>query len=292
MAKHTTRLRRLLNDPKILVAPGAYDGTGARLVEALGFQAIYLSGFQTSASILGEPDVGYLTMTEMAARVSALADVVDLPLIADGDTGYGNPLNVRRAIHTYEKAGAAGFQIEDQTSPKRCGHMLGRDVIPKDDMVQKIKAAVDVRQDPDFVIVARTDARTTQGLDEAIDRAATYHEAGADVLFIESPESEDEMRRICAAFHGTVPLLSNQIEGGRTPTPGVRKLQEMGYALAVFSLGMAFAAAKGMQHYLEVLAHEGDTHEALQGMILFEEFNKLIGLNEHTELEKRYQSAN
>jgi 2,3-dimethylmalate lyase len=150
MTKRTTRLRQLLSDPKILVAAGVSAGTGARLIQTLGFQAFYLSGFEMSASMLGEPDIGYLTMTQMVERVSALSDVVDLPLIADGDTGYGNPLSVRRAVHEYEKAGAAAMHIEDQTFPKRCGHMLGREVIPEDEMVQKIKAAVDVRQDRDL----------------------------------------------------------------------------------------------------------------------------------------------
>jgi 2-methylisocitrate lyase-like PEP mutase family enzyme len=289
MIKHTTRLRQLLNAPEILVAPGAYDGTGARLVQAMGFRAVYLSGFQTSAGVLGRPDVGLLTMTEMAARVSALADVVDLPLIADGDTGYGNALNVRRTVREYEKAGAAAVHIEDQTFPKRCGHMLGRGVIPKEEMVQKIRAAVDARRDPDFVIIARTDARTTLGLDEALERGAAYHEAGADLLFIESPETEDEMRRICRTFEGVVPVLSNQIEGGRTPTPGVAALERMGYALAVFSLGTAFAAAKGMKDYLELLATKGDTSGALADMVLFDDFNELIGLGEHTELDRRYE---
>ncbi|GII33759.1 isocitrate lyase/PEP mutase family protein [Planotetraspora mira] len=287
--KRTTRLRELLSAPEILVAPGAYDGTGARIARSLGFKAIYLSGFETSASLLGAPDVGYLTMTQMAMRVSAICDAVDLPLIADGDTGYGNPLNVRRAVGAYEKAGAAGMHIEDQTFPKRCGHMLGRQVIPVSRMVEKVKAAVDARTDPDFLIIARTDARTTMGLDEALDRGAAYHEAGADMLFIESPESEDEMRRVCAAFRGTVPVLSNQIEGGRTPMPGVRALEEMGYALALFSLGTAFAAAKGLRTYLEELAAKGDTRGVLDDMILFEDFNELIGLGEHTELEKRYE---
>jgi 2,3-dimethylmalate lyase len=163
MSKRTTRLRRLLADPKILIAPGAYDGTGARLISALGFQALYMSGFETSASMLGQPDVGYLTATQMADRVAALTDIVDLPLIADGDTGYGNPLNVRRMVREYERASAAALHIEDQTFPKRCGHLPGRDVIPVNDMVQKIKAAVGARQDPDFVVIARTDARTTKG---------------------------------------------------------------------------------------------------------------------------------
>ncbi|MGH3388223.1 MAG: isocitrate lyase/PEP mutase family protein [Actinomadura sp.] len=289
MIKRTTRLRRLLSDPKILVAPGAYDGTGARLVQALDFQAVYLSGFATSASLLGEPDVGYLTMTQMVDRVAAIADAVDLPLIADADTGYGNPLNVRRAVRAYEKAGAAAMHIEDQTFPKRCGHMLGRDVIPTAEMVQKIKAAVDARQDTNFVIIARTDARTTRGLDEALDRGAAYHEAGADLLFIESPESTDEMERIGAAFRGVVPLLSNQVEGGRTPMPGVRALEDMGYALAIFPVGTAFAAAKGMGDYLEVLAADGDTRDALPGLLPFAEFTELVGLDEHTELDQRYR---
>jgi 2,3-dimethylmalate lyase len=290
MIKRTTRLRRLLSDPGILVAPGAYDGTGARLIQALDFQAIYLSGFATSASLLGEPDVGYLTMTQMADRVAAIADAVELPLIADADTGYGNPLNVRRAVRAYEKAGAAAMHIEDQTFPKRCGHMLGREVVPVEEMVQKIKAAVDTRQDPDFVIIARTDARTTRGLDEALDRGAAYHEAGADMLFIESPESTEEMERICAAFRGIVPVLSNQVEGGRTPMPGVRGLEEMGYALAIFPVGTAFAAAKGMRDYLEVLAAGGDTG-ALPNMLRFDEFTQVIGIDEHTALDRRYRHA-
>lgn len=168
--------------------------------------------------------------------------------------------------------------------------MLGRDVIPTDEMVQKIKAAVDARRDSDFVIIARTDARTTKGLGEALDRGAAYHEAGADVLFIESPESEEEMQQICATFRNIVPVLSNQVEGGRTPTPGIQKLEKMGYALALFPVGTAFAAAKGMKDYLEILAAKGNTAEALQGIIPFEQFNRLIGLDEYLELEKRYQN--
>ena len=192
MTAPSTRLRQLLAEPAILVAPGAYDGTGARIAARLGFQALYVSGFATSAGVLGQPDVGYLTLTQMTDRVRTLADVVDVPLIADADTGYGNPLNVRQAVRAYETAGAAAMHIEDQTFPKRCGHLRGRDVIASDEMVQKIKAAVDARCDPDFVIIARTDARTTMGLDEAISRGAAYRDAGADMLFIESPENEDE----------------------------------------------------------------------------------------------------
>ncbi|GAA4963660.1 isocitrate lyase/PEP mutase family protein [Nonomuraea thailandensis] len=283
-------MRELIGDPEILVAPGVYDGTGARLAQALGFRAIYLSGFQTSAGLLGRPDVGYLTLTQMTARVAAFAEAVDLPLIADADTGYGNPLNVRRTVREYEAAGAAALHIEDQTFPKRCGHMLGRHVIATEDMVQKIRAAADARRDPDFMIIARTDARTELGLDEALERGARYHEAGADLLFIESPESEAEMRRVCEAFRGVVPVLSNQIEGGRTPLVNVRGLQEMGYALALFSVGAAFAAAKGMHDYLRTLATLGETGPAIENMITFEAFNHLIGLDEHAALEERYRT--
>ncbi|TYB53492.1 isocitrate lyase/PEP mutase family protein [Nonomuraea sp. PA05] len=264
MTRHTTRLRQLIAAQEILVAPGAYDGTGARLVRELGFQAVYLSGFQTSAAVLGQPDVGYLTLTQMVARVAMFAEVSELPLIADADTGYGNPLNVRRTVRAYESAGAAALHLEDQTFPKRCGHMLGRHVI------------------------ARTDARTTLGLDEAIDHGAAYHEAGADVLFVESPESEQEMRRVCDAFRGVVPVLSNQIEGGRTPLLNTRDLQDMGYSLALFSLGAGFAAAKGMRDYLRTLATRGDTSAMRPEMLDFDEFNTLIGLDEHSELERRY----
>ncbi|MGW3346087.1 isocitrate lyase/PEP mutase family protein [Nonomuraea rubra] len=290
MTRHTTRLRELIAAPEILVAPGVYDGTGARLAQSLGFRAIYLSGFQTSASLLGRPDVGYLTLTQMVARVAAFAEAVDLPLIADADTGYGNPLNVRRAVREYEAAGAAAMHLEDQTLPKRCGHMLGRHVIAAEDMVQKIRAAVDARRDPDFMIIARTDARTTLGLDEALERGARYHEAGADLLFIESPETEAEMRRVCDTFRGVVPVLSNQIEGGRTPLVNVRGLQEMGYALVLFSVGAAFAAAKGLHDYLRTLATRGETGPAVENMITFDAFNHLIGLDEHAALEERYRS--
>ena len=288
---HATRLRHLIADPAILVAPGVYDGTGARIAENLGFQALYLSGFATSASILGQPDVGYLTLTLMAQRVGQLVNVVDLPLIADADTGYGNPLNVRQAVIEYEKAGAAALHIEDQRFPKRCGHMLGRDVIPVEEMVQKIAAAVEARRDPDFVIIARTDARTSMGLDEAIERGGAYRDAGADVLFVESPESEAEMKRIGDAFRDTIPLLSNQVEGGRTPMPGARRLEEMGFALAIFAVGTAFAAAEGMRHYLATLADTGGTDATADRMIAFDDFNELIGLPDHAELEERYATG-
>lgn len=214
LMKNTTRLKQLLHAEKLLVAPGAYDVLSAKIIEQAGFEAVYMTGYGTSASVLGEPDVGLLTMTEMVQRVGNIANVVEIPVIADGDTGFGNPLNVRRTVREYDKAGASAIQLEDQVAPKRCGHMLGREVIPVEEMVQKIKAAVDTRQDGDFVIIARTDARTNYGLEEALNRADAYEDAGADVLFIESPENVDELRRINEAFRAT-PTLANMIEGGR-----------------------------------------------------------------------------
>src|SRR5260221_9708173 len=196
-----TRLRELLAGPDLIVAPGAYDGLRARLIAQAGFSVVYMTGFGTAASVLGQPDVGLLTMSEMVSRASALAAVIgDVPLIADADTGYGNPINVRRTIHEYEQAGVAGLHIEDQVWPKKCGHMEGKQVIPMQEMVQKIRAAVDARQDPDFVIIARTDANAVNGLEDALQRGRAYREAGADVIFIEAPRSIAELKAIKQGF--------------------------------------------------------------------------------------------
>src|SRR5579875_1136509 len=205
----TTRLRELLAGPDLLVVPGAYDGLSARLIAQAGFPIVYMTGFGTAASVLGQPDVGLLTMTEMVQRAAALAAVAgDVPLIADADTGYGNPINVRRTIRDYERAGVAGLHIEDQVWPKKCGHMEGKQVIPMEEMVQKIHAAVDARQDPDLVIIARTDSNAVYGLEDALQRGRAYRAAGADVVFIEAPRSVAELQRIAQTFPD-VPLLFN-----------------------------------------------------------------------------------
>lgn len=287
--KKTAQLRQLLHAGKLLVAPGAYDALSAKIIEQSGFDAVYMTGYGTSASVLGQPDVGLLTLTEMLKRASDIADAVKVPVLADGDTGFGNALNVRRTVREYEKAGVCAIQLEDQVSPKRCGHMLGREVIPTAEMVQKIRAAVDARQDSNFVIIARTDARTHYGLEEALARGKAYEEAGADVIFIESPESVDELRKINATFPQT-PTLANMIEGGRTPVLTFGELQDLGFAIALFPLGPLYTAAKAVKSYLQELKTTGSPASKVKDMITFEEFNRLIGLPEYYELEKRYKA--
>jgi 2,3-dimethylmalate lyase len=286
--KKTERLRELLKAGKLLVAPGAYDALSARIIEQSGFDAVYMTGYGTSASVLGQPDVGLLTLTEMLKRAGDIANAVKVPVLADGDTGFGNALNVRRTVREYEKAGVCAIQLEDQVSPKRCGHMLGREVIPAAEMVQKIKAAVDARLDDGFVIIARTDARTHYGLQEALARGKAYEEAGADVIFIESPESLDELRTINATFPHT-PTLANMIEGGRTPVLTFGELEDLGFAIALYPLGPLYAAAKAVKCYLEELKTAGSLAGKLKDMITFDEFNRLVGLPEYHELEKRYK---
>ena len=287
--KKTAQLKQLLGAEKLLVAPGAYDVLSAKVIEQCGFDAVYMTGYGTSASVLGQPDFGLLTLTEMLKRAGDIANAVKVPVLADGDTGFGNALNVRRTVREYEKAGVCAIQLEDQVSPKRCGHMLGREVIRAAEMVQKIKAAADARQDDDFVIIARTDARTHYGLEEALARGKAYEEAGADVIFIESPENLDELRKINATFPRT-PTLANVIEGGRTPVLTFDELQDLGFAIALYPLGPLYAAAKAVKLYLDELKAAGSPAGKVKDMITFEEFNRLIGLPEYTELEKRYKA--
>src|SRR6266702_3067503 len=284
----TTRLRELLAQPGLLVAPGAYDALSARLIAQAGFSIVYMTGFGTAASVLGQPDVGLLTMSEMVSRAAALAAVVgDRPLIADADTGYGNPINVRRTIREYERIGVAAVHIEDQVWPKKCGHLEGKQVIPTDEMVQKIRAAVDARQDPDFVIIARTDANAVYGLEDAIRRGKAYHEAGADVIFIEAPRSMTELRSIAQAFPG-VPLLYNWAESGKTPALSLDEIRTLGYKLVIFPVSLLFAATYSMFSLLEVLK-QGQTPASIASqMVTFSQFTDHIGLPDIQALEKRY----
>lgn len=284
----TTRLRELLAGPDLIVAPGAYDALSARLIAQAGFPVVYMTGFGTAASVLGQPDVGLLTMSEMVSRAAALAAVVgDLPLIADADTGYGNPINVRRTIREYERAGVAGLHIEDQVWPKKCGHMEGKQVIPKDEMVEKIHAAVDARQDADFVIIARTDANAVYGLEDAIQRGLAYREAGADVIFIEAPRSVAELRTIAQTFPD-VPLLFNWAESGKTPALSLDEIRSLGYKLVLFPVSMLFAATHAMLGLLEVFKQGQTSTPFAARMVSFAQFTDYIGLPEIQALERRY----
>jgi 2-methylisocitrate lyase-like PEP mutase family enzyme len=281
------RLRELLNSGQTVVAPGAFDPLAARLVEEAGFAAVYMTGFGTSAALLGRPDVGLLTMTEMADSAGRIAACVDIPLIADADTGYGNPLNVIRTVGAYEAAGVAGLHIEDQVAPKKCGHMEGKLVIGADEMAQKVRAAVDARTDPDFVIIARTDARAVEGLDSALDRARRYRDAGADVLFIEALVSEAEIEAAAAAFPD-VPLLFNWAEGGKTPPVSLDRLTELGYRIVIFPIGTLLAATAAMRRILKEIAAAGTPASLLGELPTFGEFTDFIGLPEVRGVEQRY----
>ena len=277
------RLRELIQSTEILVAPGAYDALSAKLVEAVGFKAVYMSGFATAASIFGLPDIGLLTMTEMVANAKRMADAVSIPVIADADTGYGNHLNVVRTMEEYEKAGIAGIQIEDQMSPKKCGHMEGHKLIPLEDMVAKIRAALLARKDQDMVLIARTDAISAEGFEAAIHRGNRYREAGADLLFIEAPTTLEQMEKIPKVING--PVLINVAP--KTPYLHVKKYEDMGYAVAIYppiSITTAYAA---IREVLTELREEGMTKKGVHGGVGFDELLEFLGLNKYRALEEK-----
>jgi 2,3-dimethylmalate lyase len=281
------RLRALLESGQTIVAPGAFDPLAARLVEEAGFPAVYMTGFGTSAALIGRPDVGLLTMTEMAGNAGRIAACVDIPVIADADTGYGNPLNVIRTVGAYEAAGVAGIHIEDQVAPKKCGHMEGKQVIGAQEMAEKIRAAVDARAHPEFVIIARTDARAVEGLEAAIERGRLYRDAGADVLFIEAVVSEAEAEEVARTFPG-VPLLFNWAEGGKTPPIGLDRLTELGYRIVIFPIGTLLAATAAMRRILREIAQAGTPAAVMGELPSFGEFLDFIGLPEVRDVEQRY----
>lgn len=285
------RLRELLARPEPLLAPGAFDGLSARLIEEAGFDCVYMTGFGAAASVLGRPDVGLLTMTEMVEHARQIAQAVTpLPVIADADTGYGNPISVIRTVQQYELAGVAAIHIEDQVAPKKCGHMAGKEVIPKADMVNKIRAAVDARKSPDFVIIARTDARAVEGLESALDRAQAYRDAGADVLFIEAPEGVEEIEKVSKTF-SDVPLLYNWAEGGKTPPLSYTQIRSMGFRIIIFPVGALLTATQAIRGLLRSLREEGTPTKGMDKMVPFSEFLEFIGLPEVSELEQRYRSV-
>ena len=281
------RLRALLSSGRTIVAPGAFDPLAARLVEEAGFPAVYMTGFGTSAALLGRPDVGLLTMTEMADNAARIAACVDIPVLADADTGYGNPLNVIRTVGVYEAAGVAGLHIEDQVAPKKCGHMENKQVIGPAEMAEKVRAAVDARTHPAFVIVARTAARAVEGLPAALDRGRRYRDAGADALFIEALISEAEIEAAATAFPD-VPLLFNWAEGGKTPPVALGRLTELGYRLVIFPISTLLAATAAMRAVLDEIAVAGTPAAILGELPSFGEFNDFIGLPEVRAAEQRY----
>jgi len=281
-----SRLRALLARDEPLLVPGAYDALSARLVEHAGFEAAYMTGFGATASLLAMPDVGLLSLAEMVDNAARMARAVDVPLISDADTGYGNAINVARTVQQFERAGVAAIHLEDQVSPKRCGHMTGKQVVPVTEMVEKVRAAVEARLDPDFVLIARTDARAVDGLDAALERAAAYRDAGADVLFVEAPESDAEVAEVAAAFPDT-PLLFNWVERGRTPMLPLERVAELGFALVLFPVATLFSATAGMQRYLAELRLSGTPLGALDDAVGFEDFTDLMGLPEIRAFEDR-----
>ncbi|MGK7928608.1 MAG: oxaloacetate decarboxylase [Spirulina sp.] len=281
------KLRQLLQQPGILTLPGIYDCISGKLAEEVGFEAVFTSGFGISGATLGLPDYGFLTATEMLASVGRMAEAVNIPLVADLDTGYGNPLNVIRTVTDAVKLGIAGIILEDQEWPKKCGHFAGKRVISAEEQVEKIKAAIYARKESGLVIIARTDARANLGLEEAINRGRAYLEAGADILFIEAPQSVEELEAIAATFPD-VPLFANAIEGGKTPILSSDRLEALGFKIVVYPLSGLFAATQALKTCFQQLK-EHKTTTGFQEMVSFSEFKNLIGVPKYQQLEQRFK---
>lgn len=280
-------LKQLLADKEMILAPGVFDMISALIADRMNFNALYITGYGTVASHLGLPDAGLATYSDMIERVARIAEMTKTPIIADADTGYGGLLNVRHTVRGYEKAGVSGIQIEDQEFPKKCGHTPNRKVIPIEDMITKIKVASDSRLKDDTLIVARTDSRTALGIDEALRRAEAYAKAGADVIFVESPESEDEMTRIAKTID--VPLLANMVEGGSTPVLSASQLHALGFSIAIFPASGFLTVAQALTSVYTDLQKHGRTTQA-SPLFSFAEFNELIGFPDVWEFDKRYSA--
>lgn len=286
MTTNGEKLRAVLSGEGVLVLPGVHDCISARLAEAAGFEAAFTSGFGISASTLGRPDFGFLTATEMLTSVSRIVSSVEIPVVADIDTGYGNPLNVMRTVGDVVSAGAAGVILEDQEWPKKCGHFEGKRVISAEEHAEKIRAAVEARGSSELVIIGRTDARAVNGLEDAIRRGRIYYESGADVVFIEAPQSVEELREIAAAFPDA-PLFANMVEGGRTPLLSAAELGELGFKIVVFPLSGLFSATKAMERCLAYLRKNGSTF-GYADMLTFREFEAVVDVPGYRALEKKF----
>lgn len=273
----------------ILLAPGIYDALSGLIAEQAGARAVYLSGASIAYTRFGRSDVGLVSASEVHDTLAAVTDRIQIPVIVDADTGFGNALNVQRTIRNFERAGAAAIQIEDQSFPKRCGHLDGKTLISKDEMVGKIKAAIDARKETNTLIIARTDARGVEGLSEAIDRAQAYQEAGADILFIEAPHSIDEMKFIRKSFGEDIPLLANMVEGGKTPIKTANDLKSLGFNIVIFPGGAVRAATFQLQQYYAGLIEDGSTLEFSDSMHNFDSLNSVIGTPELLKLGKKYE---
>jgi 2-methylisocitrate lyase-like PEP mutase family enzyme len=285
------RLALRLGQPGLVLAPGVYDALSAALVEQAGFDAAYLSGASIAYTRLGRPDIGLVGMSEVAETIALIRERVTLPLIVDADTGYGNALNVQRTVMSFERAGASAIQLEDQTLPKRCGHLADKTLVPTTEMVGKLKAALDARRDQSTLIVARTDAIAVEGLEPALERAQRYREAGADVLFVEAPRTLEEMRAVVRLFAGQVPLLANMVEGGRTPLLAAAELEALGFKIAIFPGGTVRAVARLLQDYLASLKAHGTTKPFADRMLDFDGLNRLIGTPDMLARGQAYDPA-
>ncbi len=284
-------LRELFGAKEMVLAPGCYDALGARLVEEAGFPAVYMTGFGSAASRLGRPDVGLMTLPEMVDNARRIAQAVAIPVIADADTGYGNPINVIRTVREYEAAGVAAIHLEDQVTPKKCGHMEGKQVVPAVEMAAKVSAAVAARRSPEFLIIARTDARSVEGLRAAVARARLYREAGADVLFVEAPQSTDEIKAVARSFP-EVPLLFNYAEGGKTPPVTHQFLRDLGFRLVIFPISTLLVATAAMRSVLAQIKSQGTPIDVLPSLLPFDDFLSFIGMPEIRELEQRFADSN
>jgi 2-methylisocitrate lyase-like PEP mutase family enzyme len=283
----TTKLRSLFNSGRIAVAPGACDGLSARLVQQAGFPAIYASGGAIARST-GIPDLGLMPVDAIVDRLASMVDVVEAPIVADADTGYGNALNAQAAARAFERAGVAGFHLEDQTFPKKCGHYDDKGLVPVNEMVQKLKAVRDALLDPDFVLIARTDAIAVEGFNAAIDRAGAYREAGADMLFVEAPTSETQIADIAKSVSGW--KLINMFEGGKTPLLSSSRLEALGYHLVIIPSDTQRASIKAMQRVLAAIATDGSSASMRNDMVSFKERETLIGTESYLERDRKYAS--
>jgi methylisocitrate lyase len=281
-------IRQSLAQHGQLIMPGVYDALSAKIAARAGFEVIFITGYSLSATILGEPDFGLLTQTEVVGAAQRICSVVDTPVIVDADTGYGNAINVMRTVQDLIRAGAGGMFLEDQVWPKRCGHMKGKQVIPLDEQLKKLNAAIEARGKDDFFIVARTDSRQALGLEEAIRRGIAFKQAGADAVFIEAPESKEEMKEISRNVTG--PLVANMLERGVTPLMGPKELKELGFQLVVWPLAPLYSAAKSLTEVYTTLRRDGSTIGILDRLMPFDDFNSIVGLNEKYDLDAKYKT--